>query len=269
MTIDLKRIQESSSANRFIAAFRSTQTESSNRRKSIHSALIAKSEHVSNGDFKSIAPSDLSSLFEEYDRQCFRGFMSATLKLIGSSPVTFRLSKRMTSNGGSTSLAKKKDASGKVAHVFEIAIAIDMLYQQFQNGDRSVTVSGLECSDRLLALQSVFEHELIHMLELALWERSSCRQGRFQKMARGVFGHTEFSHRMVTRKRRAASDYGIRIGSKVCFEFDGDRYEGFVNRITKRATVLVKSGKGELYKDGHRYRKFYIPITDLKLRSDA
>ena len=269
MTFSLNSIQKSSSANRFVEKFRSTQTESSDRRKSIHSALIAKSGYVSSGDFKRIASSDLETLFEEYDRQYFRGFVSETLQTIGPTSVAFRLSKRMTSVGGSTSLRKKKDPSGSLAPVFEITIAIDMLYQQFKSGDGVVIVNGLECSDRLLALQSVFEHEIIHLLELTLWERSSCKKDRFQKMANEVFGHTKFSHQMITRKERAARDHGIRPGSKVSFEFDGAECEGFVSRVTKRATVLVKSSEGDLYKDGNRYLKFYVPIADLALRDDT
>ena len=112
MTFSLNSIQKSSSANRFVEKFRSTQTESSDRRKSIHSALIAKSGYVSSGDFKRIASSDLETLFEEYDRQYFRGFVSETLQTIGPTSVAFRLSKRMTSVGGSTSLRKKKTPQG-------------------------------------------------------------------------------------------------------------------------------------------------------------
>jgi hypothetical protein len=40
-----------------------------------------------------------------------------------------------------------------------------------------------------------------------------------------------------------------------------------VNKIAKRATVLVpcREGQGELYRDGRRYLKFYVPPGDLKV----
>jgi len=41
------------------------------------------------------------------------------------------------------------------------------------------------------------------------------------------------------------------------------RHEGTVNRITKRATVLVEDPEGEPYSDGKRYRKYLVPLQLL------
>jgi len=38
-----------------------------------------------------------------------------------------------------------------------------------------------------------------------------------------------------------------------------------VNRITKRATVLVEDERGMRYSDGKRYAKFYVPVASLEL----
>ena len=43
----------------------------------------------------------------------------------------------------------------------------------------------------------------------------------------------------------------------------GARHVGVVNRITRRATILVESDAGTAYSDGKRYLKFYIPLTML------
>jgi len=37
-----------------------------------------------------------------------------------------------------------------------------------------------------------------------------------------------------------------------------------VNRITKRATVLVENEQAPRYSDGKRYAKFYIPVGILE-----
>ena len=37
-----------------------------------------------------------------------------------------------------------------------------------------------------------------------------------------------------------------------------------VNRITRRATILVEHPKGQSYSDGKRYLKFYIPLPLLR-----
>ena len=68
---------------------------------------------------------------------------------------------------------------------------------------------------------------------------------------------------MITPREHAAVEHGIRAGDRVEFEFEGDRHVGIVNRITRRATVLVESADGRLYSDGNRYAKFYVPVEAL------
>jgi len=50
----------------------------------------------------------------------------------------------------------------------------------------------------------------------------------------------------------------------VRFRFDGVERKGVVNRINKRATVLVEDRRGEQYSDGKRYAKFYVPVQMLE-----
>ena len=58
--------------------------------------------------------------------------------------------------------------------------------------------------------------------------------------------------------------FGIKTGMVVRFRFDGVEHEGVVNRITKRATVLVEDRGGEPYSNGKRYAKFYVPVRLLE-----
>jgi hypothetical protein len=51
----------------------------------------------------------------------------------------------------------------------------------------------------------------------------------------------------------------------VVFLFEGRTLAGRVNRITKRATVLVEDPDGQKYSDGMRYKTYYVPISFLKL----
>lgn len=57
---------------------------------------------------------------------------------------------------------------------------------------------------------------------------------------------------------------GIHRGSVVRFRFEGTEYVGTVNRITKRATVLVEDQRGTPFSDGKRYLKFYVPLSMLQ-----
>ena len=57
--------------------------------------------------------------------------------------------------------------------------------------------------------------------------------------------------------------FGIKSGMMVRFRFDGVEHEGVVNRINKRATVLVEDRRGERYSDGKHYTKFYVSVQML------
>ena len=56
----------------------------------------------------------------------------------------------------------------------------------------------------------------------------------------------------------------IRVGDAVIFHHDGHPLQGRVNRITRRATVLVPNGKGQKFSDGKRYVRYYVPLEKLK-----
>jgi hypothetical protein len=58
--------------------------------------------------------------------------------------------------------------------------------------------------------------------------------------------------------------FGIKVGDPVGFELDGVWHVGRVNRITRRATVLVQDPQGQPYSDGKRYRGFYVPLPLLR-----
>ena len=108
------------------------------------------------------------------------------------------------------------------------------------------------------------EHELVHLIELLLWGKSSCARPRFHSISLRFFGHTENRHKLITPKERAIVKYGIKPGMAVRFRFDGVEHRGVVNRINKRATVLIEDRKGQQYSDGKHYTKFYVPVQLLK-----
>jgi hypothetical protein len=56
----------------------------------------------------------------------------------------------------------------------------------------------------------------------------------------------------------------ISPGMVVRFRFDGVEHSGIVNRISKRATVLVENCEGKRYSDGKHYIKFYVLLQLLE-----
>ena len=138
-----------------------------------------------------------------------------------------------------------------------------LLFSTFQKPGESIRVGGLHCRDRMDALQRIFEHELIHYLELYLWNDSSCHQRRFKEMIRRFFGHVESYHELLTPSDLARRELSVEVGDRVGFEYGGTELEGFVNHIQRRATVLVPHRAGERYDDGRRYLKYYVPLGRL------
>ena len=172
----------------------------------------------------------------------------------------FRLSSRMTRAGGKTT--RRLNADGG-AH-YEIAVSTEVLFNGFADGDPPVSVVGIPCENRLEALQRIFEHEIVHLVEFLGTGKSNCGARPFQELAHRLFRHRTHTHTLIPRAQRAAQ-LGIRVGSRVSFLYRGQRLAGRVNRVTKRATVLVEDPEGERYSDGGRYRKYYVPLAGLEL----
>lgn len=229
------------------------------RTSRIHAAILSKSRHIRAANFHRISTSDLELLFAEYDSAFFGGQIAHALAGI---PLHFGLSKRMTSSGGKT--ARYTDRRSGQKH-YEISVSTTILYGCFHEDDhRPVIACGITCKNRLDALQRVMEHELVHLVEMILWTRSSCAQARFHSITRRIFGHTENVHQLITPRERAIVKFGIRPGMTVRFRCDGVQYTGIVNRISKRATVLVEDDRGLQYTNGKHYAKFYVPVQCLQ-----
>jgi hypothetical protein len=157
-----------------------------------------------------------------------------------------------------------RPSTNDMAKEFEIAISSTLLFQSFRN-EQTISVTGVRCHNRLEALQRIIEHEMIHVVEMLLWHDSNCAARRFRGIAGRMFGHRQSSHQLLTPSDVAERDHGIEVGSRVRFRFNGRCIEGFVNRVTRRATVLVPDSRGARYDDGNRYLKYYVPISELSV----
>lgn len=219
--------------------------------------LVAASSWIDEPDFGAIHPDDLAFLFDAYDRRFLKGFAGRRL---APGALVFRLSSRMTRAGGKTTRRPRADGGAD----YEIAVSTEILFNGFADGDPSVSVAGIPCANRLEALQRIFEHEIVHLVEFLRTGESNCGAPPFQELAHRLFRHRNHTHKLITRAERAAQR-GIRVGSRVAFIYRGERLAGRVNRVTKRATVLVEDPRGERYSNGRRYRKYYVPVAGLEL----
>ena len=225
----------------------------------IHAVVLSTSQHIDAANFTKIHPDDLKILFAEYDNAFYGGKVKESL---GNAPLNFGLSSRMTSAGGKTATSTDRRNGSRR---YEISVSTAILFGCFHEDDhRPICASGIVCRDRLDALQRVMEHELVHLIEMRLWDHSSCKQARFHSLTRRFFGHTENMHQLITPRERAIVKFGIKPGMMVRFRFEGVEHTGIVNRISKRATVLVEDGQGPRYSNGKHYAKFYVPVQVLE-----
>lgn len=224
--------------------------------------MLTNSCSIGTGNFSKISGADLGLLFHITDEHFFEGSVNRLCEEIADRPLSFRLSSRMTSAGGMTTMQTSRDRRNPTRE-FEIAIATTPLFSTFKDEPTAI-VSGVVCRNRLQALQRIMEHEMIHLVEMLLWNDSNCAARPFKRIVKRFFGHTESNHQLLTPRDLARKRLGISPGDLVTFSNQGRSLTGHVNRITKRATVLVASPKGSLYDDGRKYLKFYVPLSRLK-----
>ncbi len=157
------------------------------RFRRIYRELLSQSPHVKTGNFTRLGTDDLERLFAGYDREFFRGRLAEMLLEDEAHPMSFRLSRRLVSAAGQTMRwTRPIHRAGKPATKFEyeITVSTTLLFNTFQHLERRVTVGGLECRDRLEALQRIFEHELLHLAEFLGWGRSNCRARELPRSSR-------------------------------------------------------------------------------------
>ena len=239
----------------------------STKTEEIYKTLLGHSDHLRTGNFTAIGVFDLEMMFAVYDRSFFDDLLSRMLRDDDAYPVEFRLSGRLTRSAGTTTRRRRRVPSphGPVVKTeYAITISTTLLFATFRTSERSVTVSGLPVRDRLEALQRIFEHELLHLAENLAWGASSCARENFQNLSRRIFAHQAVHHELVTPREQAAVQHGIHVGDLVSFEHEGVRRVGLVNRITRRATVLVEDPKGRLYTNGKTFLTFYVPLPLLR-----
>ncbi len=232
------------------------------RCQAVHDHVLNNSTGIEKPDFTTVSPADLGLLFQATDELFFDGLIGKVCEQTAARPLSFRLSTRMTSTGGMTTM-RRFPHSPENQFEYEITIATTPLFESFQDADKA-NVGGVTCNDRLQALQRIMEHEMVHLIELLLTRDSNCAAEPFKRIVKNFFGHTESKHQLPTPSDTARARLGVSPGDRVRFDSAGQTLDGFLQRITKRATVLVPDSRGVRYDDGCTYSKYYVPLKLLR-----
>lgn len=168
-------------------------------------------------------------MFWLYDQVFFNNIFRRLEKEKGFK-VTFKFSKRT----GAAAVCRSK---GNCEFVIEISLPV---YQAiFQPGTAEVEkANGINCESHIECLQLVMEHEMIHALIRALDIPTKMSHGpEFQKIARGLFGHTDFRHSLglgLLFGKEEAKNL-IKVGDRVRSKDKDGSAELIVTKVNKGA----------------------------------
>ena len=221
------------------------------QRARILTTLCAADEGFCAIPVASIRRQTLAQMLDLYDSLFFSGFLG---RAYGGIDVT--LSQRLTSSAGKFMYVRGGAARLSRA---EIRMSSDFL---FRLSEGPFLLNGLSVATPQEAFLVVFEHELCHAAENALFG-STGHSSRFLSLAHGLFGHNDTRHSLPTRMQEAASE-GLSPGVRVCFCYQGSVLREIVTYIGKTATVMVEDRSGA-YRDrqGRRYSKYRVPLGHL------
>ncbi len=229
------------------------------KRNIIKNKLFEKSANIKQVDFTQISNSDLYLLYNLYDEIFLNSWFAENFK----GKITFKFSKQLTRAAGNTTTKKHIEKIKPEEVEFQIKISLNHLFN-FDKIDRDKYVGGIQANSKLHSLMLVFEHEICHVIEFLICKKSSCKKEPFKKLIFNLFGQNESTHKLVTSREASFAEYGLVVGNKVTFEFQGKQIIGIINNINKRATVMSQNNKGNyIDRNGQHYIKYYIPLNCL------
>lgn len=255
-----EEFESPSDASRFLRSLKLANRAERNRAE-LKGLLLTYGRSRDVQDMIHISPGRLELIFWGYDSLVFQNAFSVLISH-GGHTLCFSANPRLTSSGGRLLTSRAK----KGARRFKIEISSYILARSFSDEmPGPFVVNGLPADSRLAAAILILEHELVHLAEYLLYGDSNCNLHRFRRFAYTWFGHTDVSHGLATA-RQELSTKGLTVGSWVEFEHKGNTLRGVINRVTKRATVLIPCGArdGQKYNDGRHYRKMYVPLRYLR-----
>jgi len=223
------------------------------RRRWVNQKVMAS--HGSN-----LTPDLLQALYEAYDYMFFGRTLSEALKK-RKHTLNFAVGPGMTKTAG---FCKYKSRECEII----IELSGPIVRGLFGKGEKTHVMGGLSCGDRLECIQLIFEHELVHALINAFCnEVMLAKPGEkkrpvkhpklFKDIALHLFGHTEFSHDLLSgsgeevaeRKLKAEVIKGkLKKGDRILIRFRGGS-EGKATVLTKpnpskeRVRVQIDGGK--------------------------
>lgn len=148
---------------------------------------------------------------------------------------------------------------------YELVMSKAIISNIFKNKEKSLKINGLKCYDKVECYQSLFEHELIHLVAQLYCEEKVRRMGghtqTFKNIVYNLFRHTHYKHMLLSgdvdemEKRIEDIKSKAEIGDWV--ETTKKGHCGYVVKMTDKSIYLK-------LKDGRVFYYNYAMATKLR-----
>jgi hypothetical protein len=110
--------------------------------------------------------------------------------------IIFNTSNRMTKTAGSL----KVYVDNKNNYFYELVVSENIYNNLFSNNEKWLEINGIKCTNKILCIINLIEHEFIHYL-IAKYDRQDWKYGmhsdKFKVLMHNMFRHTKWKHNLL------------------------------------------------------------------------
>lgn len=184
-----------------LLTYKYSKQEINEQFEKVRQQVFIQSKQIKADNFGVASNDDIKLVFNLYDTYFFDTYFKEN-KVIEK--MAFDFSKKMTSAGGKLMYYK---VTNQNPIQFRMRISAYLIFNSFKDGEiKSINLAGFETKNRLEALMHIIEHEIIHLIEFIAFNDSSCKKDNFKNLANSIFGHTAFTHSLLTGKMEALKE---------------------------------------------------------------
>ena len=236
-------------------------------RKELMKSLVDKYGKYPKMEHSTI-PKLMQKMYEYYDESFFQGLLSRQVKSSGKG-IVFELSNQASSSAGSAWVRRNKTT--------RIMFSVKVFREVTKKTVASLTVNGLNVTNRVDAMMRVMEHELVHLALLTSGSKEHTNEGHgpfFKAIVFALFGHITTTHDLkidenLVGKTRLTKET-VKVGDYVAMS-DTDKCGDRKVILAKVTGKNIKTATVQTTEDAYRvrYGELFKPDTiskqDMKL----
>jgi len=245
----------------------------------IKKKMLANFKHKGGLFFTEFNSRDLNYLFKLYDQTFFKGLITEILVNQAEMPdaidISFKANGRLKKSAGQIKYKRTRGQRNQQQIKIEFSISKPLILNLFEDDQDSVLVNGILAEDKITVLQTVFEHEIVHLVLYLLdpnADQPINHKMKFRTLVKKIFGHTDYQHNLIlpgSAKNRPIHTNDVKKGDRVSllqeekgkWSYTNPKY--VVYKRGKRNIVITNVEKPDKCGD-HR---FLVPPNYLKVKN--